>query len=325
MPLLNDFLKAGRNVFLSPEYLPLIPLTYKAQIPSTNECASALVGTDGFYRMNRERHFGAILLSANPGSLPLATALLESQRWELTDVSPFGFLIIPRRHIEDSCPPTNSWTPPDPGTLASLLPSEDSRARWLIATAANLIAIKRMNDAETLLKSAAVLGKERSCLLGTEASLAASRDRWEEAAVLSAEAVKRNPSNISAREILIRSLTESGHPDEALDEARRLARQCRDTETLFLLARAANAANSWNEEISALQGLVDLGKKHNLPLGASLTYLGQALAKDGQRGAALRAFRAALDSPELSEEQRQMIRQLADHITAENTPDRSPR
>ena len=138
---------------------------------------------------------------------------------------------------------------------------------------------------------------------------------------LAGEAVAKDSANDAAREILIRALTESNRPDEALSEARNLVQRQKNTESLFLLARAANAANSGDDEIASLQELVSLARKGNQPLGASLTYLGQALAKNGQRGEALRAFHEALTAPELTDEERKMIRQLAEHIT----PDQSSR
>ena len=102
-----------------------------------------------------------------------------------------------------------------------------------------------------------------------------------------------------------------------LEQALRLVENSPNQESLFLLARAANASNDREEEISALKRLVVLGAKENQPLGASLTYLGQAYAKNGERGEALRTFQKAIQSPELTDDQRKMIKELMDHISLE--------
>ena len=302
----------GRPFYLSPGLYEALPGKSSSLTPSRLEAGKASLNPTLFHALNRDRHFSVVLLSCTEGSAPLAQELLSSPRWILTRVAPWGFRFEP---LGDASSSPSAWVIPSEEALLALHPLPEERTDWLLGTAANLISINRPKEAEQLLSMAAATKKFPSRVLAGQASLAASRGRWSDALLLGRNALGKNSSNDAAREILIRALTESGHPDEALDEARKLVQRQRNTETLFLLARAANAANSENEEIAALQGLVELGRKNNQPLGASLTYLGQALAKNGRRGAALRAFSEALDSPELSEEQRQMIRQLADHIT----------
>jgi tetratricopeptide (TPR) repeat protein len=114
---------------------------------------------------------------------------------------------------------------------------------------------------------------------------------------------------------LVRSLIECNRTDEALDEARALTNgNGEDQQSLFLLARAANASGSNTEEIEALEKLTALARSDGQPLGVILTYLGQANAKMGRRGEALRAFQLAVVSPELTTQQRAMIREIMDHI-----------
>lgn len=313
---LGKVIGKGRPFYLSPGLYEALPGKSSSLVPSRIDAGKASLNPAFFHSLNRDQRFSLVLLSRTEASTPLAQELLSSPRWILTEVAPWGFRFEPL-----GAPSPSAWAMPSEGMLVSLHPLPEERTDWLLGTAANLISINRGKEAEQLLAMAASTKKFPSRVLAGQASLAASRGRWSEALILGRNALGRNSSNDTAREILIRALTESGRPDEALDEARKLVQRQRNTETLFLLARAANAANSEQEEITALQGLVDLGRKNHQPLGASLTYLGQALAKNGQRGEALRTFREALDSPELSEEQRQMIRQLADHIT----PDQSPR
>lgn len=307
--VLQKKMGAGKPLFLSPELLEALPGKSSSLSPSKTDAEKASGNPSLFHALNREKHFSAVLLSRAGGSTLLGEALLTSPRWVLTDVTPWGYRFEPA-----GVPSPTAWSLPLQETLLSQHPDSKERTAWLVGTAENLIAIGSTKEAEQLLSMAVLTKKLPSQVLGAQASLRASRGEWNDALTLAMEAIAKDSTNDAAREILIRALTESGHPDEALNEARILLKRRKNTETLFLLARAANAANSDTEEIVALQGLVELGRKNNQPLGASLTYLGQALAKNGQRGAALRAFREALDSPELSWEQGRMIRQLADHI-----------
>lgn len=311
---LQRAIDAGMPLFLSPELLGNLPENSFSLSPSKAEAEKASRDPSFFHALNREKRFSAVLLSRTGGSAPLGESLLTSPRWILTDITPWGYRFEP---VSVQSPA--AWNIPTQESLLDLHPQSEERTLWLLGTAENLIVIGRTREAEQLLTMAAATQKFPSRVLGVQASLAASRGQWNEALAFGKAAVSKNSENDAARAILIRALTESGRPDEALDEARNLVRRQKNTETLFLLARAANAANSGNEEIVALQGVVELGRKNHQPLGATLTYLGQAMARNGQRGSALRAFREALASPELSEEQRRMIRQLADHITPDQT------
>ena len=165
----------------------------------------------------------------------------------------------------------------------------------------------------------AELTKHSSALiLCTRASLAAARDQWNEALNLSRQSLSKDSSNIMAREILIRALTECGYQNEALKEARNLVDHNSNQETLFLLARVANANHSSSEEIEALSRLVNLARLNKQPLGASLAYLGQAYARKGDRGNALRSFQESIASPELSEEEKHHLRDIMDHLMEGN-------
>jgi hypothetical protein len=86
------------------------------------------------------------------------------------------------------------------------------------------------------------------------------------------------------------------------------------------LARAANAAGDRAGEIDALEQLVLLGRRDHQPLGASLTYLGQAYGRSGRRGDAMRSLEEALRSPELDEPQKEAVRQLLEHLKPESPP-----
>lgn len=303
---IRELLGKGKPVFLSPSFITDIPAGGSAQIPARSEIQSALGDPSIFHRLHREKQFSAVLLSGLETSRRLNESLLASPLWTLTDVSPQGYLFRPA----GSAP----WSAPSAETIARLHPDPTERTWWLIATAENLIAIKRNGEAEELLVMAAPTKRLPSPLLGARASLAASRGKWNEALTLTRQSLAKDATNNASRMILIRALIECGRQEEALAEARPLARSNPNTETLFLLARAAHAANSNAEEISALRELVRIARREKLPLGASLTYLGQAHARNGERGDALRAFQEAATAPELTADQRLMIGELMNHL-----------
>jgi tetratricopeptide (TPR) repeat protein len=312
--LIQGLLEKKLPIFLSPEYLSAAHGKLQglsAIVPDKKASETALRDPSFFHALHREKHFSAVLLAPAQASSPLCLALLSSPLWTLSEVFPSGYLF----KLVGSTP----WTSPDEGVILRLHPDPSDRAQWLIGTAANLIAIKRTKEADQMLLYAANTKRLPSPLLATQASLAASRGHWNEALILSKQSLVANSSNTAARIILIRSLIECGKPDEALSEAKKLRSItfARNAETLFLLARAANSANDKGEEIKALRDLISLAREQNQPLGASLTYLGQAYAKNGERGEALRTFQKAMDAPELSDSQRKMIKELMDHIALE--------
>ena len=312
-PMIEDLLKEatqqGKPLFLSPDLLDSIPKKDAPLLPTKEESLAAVQDPSAFYRLQRERHFSAILLSPYPGSMKLADSLLSSPLWTMTDVSPIGSLFRPVG--------SPAWRLPKSESLEQIHPDPAERAEWLITTAENLISLGKRDDAEQLLVIAATTRKLPSPLLSTRASLAASRGQWNEAMILAKESLGKDTANASAQATLVRALIECGRGDEALDQANRLVVKSPNQESLFLLARAANAAGDQAEEIRALNRLVALGAKEHQPLGASLTYLGQAYAKNGERGEALRTFQRAIEAPELTDDQRQMIKQLMDHIALE--------
>ena len=307
---------AGKNtpLLFSPEFLILGEGKVdglSTVAPGKAESEAALGSPSFFSSLHREKHFTSILLAPAQASSPLCTYLLESPLWSLKEVTPWGYLFLPVGSGE--------WIPPSEEEIIRNHPDPTLRAQWLIGSASNLIAIKRTKQAEQLLLEAGKTNRLPSLLLSAQASLAASRGRWNEALTLSRQALSKNSSNITARIILVRALIECGKPDEAFSEAKKLRSLTltRNTEALFLLARAANAANDKNEEIQALREMISLAREHHQPLGASLTYLGQAYAQNGERGMAMRTFEEALAAPELTEEQREMIRQLIAHLKPE--------
>jgi tetratricopeptide (TPR) repeat protein len=221
-------------------------------------------------------------------------------------VRPEGYLFAPAGN--------SPWQPPDSPTIAQWIPDPAARSLWLIGTAENLISIGHDEAANSLLNLASCSKEHETDRLAALASLEASYGHWNKALGFAGQSLRINGHNRTATIIMIRALMETGHPSEALTKAREFVAVSPDAESLFLLARAANAANDHTEEITALRRLVITARKQHQAAGASLLYLGQALAKDGQRGEALHALEEGEKAPELTDTQKQLIRELHDHL-----------
>ena len=338
-PLLEGLLIDGKQVFISPEFFPFTS-SIKAdqasrlpsQIPSPMECREACGTPALFYRLNRVRHFSSVLLGNDQRSLPLVVSLLKSPLWRIKEVNPWGLLFAPITSISEAqalsatfkvtslttSTPTSTlgdWQVPNDEALVKAWPNAEERAEWMIRTAGVLIAINQTSEAEKLLQSAEKTHRRTSELLEVKASLSALRGRWEESKNFARQSLGKDHSKTSARMTLIRALIETGDSNAALVESRRLMEETPpNEETLFLLARSAHASGSAAEEITALEKLVELGRKKSEPLGASLTYLGQAYGKNGGRGNAMKTLQEALRCPELTDPQRSMIQEMIDHL-----------
>lgn len=305
--VIEKLVSGSKAVFLPPGFLGLLPKGTSAKIPSSEESTKALRNPSSFHTLNREYRFDRVFLPPGPLCAPLRDHLLESPVWVLSQVSPEGYLF----RVTGSTP----WHAPDAAEAERLMPDPDTRSLWLISTAVNLLAIGHDDETASLLGLASCSKRHEADRLAALASLEASCGHWNKAVDLAGQSLRSDRRNRTSTMILVRALSETGHRDEALEKARAFVRASPDAESLFLLARAANAAGDHAEEISALHHLVATAKKENQAAGASLLYLGQALARDGQRGEALRILEEAQSAPELTAEQKQLIRELRDHLS----------
>jgi hypothetical protein len=306
---LDQSVAGSKSIFLPPGCLALLPGNTTVRHPSPEESAGALSSPAAFHALHRIHRFDRVFLLGGPSCSTLRDHLLESPVWVLSQVMPEGYLFAPT-----GSPP---WHPPDASEAARLHPDPAERSLWLIATAENLIAIGNLDQAAALLNLSADSPEYQSRRLAALASLEATSGHWNKALDFAMQSLRLERRNRAATLILVRALTETGHTDEALSRARELASATPDAETLFLLARAANAAGDHSGEIQALQDLVALAAKQHQPSGASLLYLGQALARDGQRGEALRILEQTESAPELTEDQKKLIRELRTHLAPE--------
>jgi tetratricopeptide (TPR) repeat protein len=305
--LLSESMLGSKALFLPPGCLGLLKdKPSSVRISSPAQSAEAISNPASFHALNREYRFDRVFLLPGPICSPLRDRLLDSPVWLLSRVRPEGYLFT----VAGSTP----WHAPDAAEAASLVPDPGARSLWLIGTAENLIAIGHLEEATSLLNLATCSKKHEALRLAALSSVEAACGHWNKALDIAGQSLRIDRHNRTATMILIRGQAETGHSEEALSKARDFVQTSPDAESLFLLARAANEAGDHTEEINALRRLVVTAKEQHQPAGASLLYLGQALARDGQRGEALRALEEAEKAPELTEEQKRLIRELSDHL-----------
>jgi hypothetical protein len=301
-------LQAHGKVFVPPSFRPLIPERFHPLLADRSSTEAALGSIPAFSRLNREQHFSVVLLDSRPASVPLAEFLQDSPLWTLSAVSPWGYVFQTSGGKVDHPAGPNSWDPP-------WVISPKNRALWFLGTASSLAAIHQAAEAKRLLASVEETHLLPSLCLSGKASLEAESGNWREAKKLAAQAVGKDPANVASSMILTRALIECGEAGDALVQARALSEAYPDDAAiLFLRARAANAANATSEEIEVLLRLVHRNEAQQQPLGASLAYLAQAYAKNGQRGLALTTFERALRCPEMNGDQKKMLTGIMDHL-----------
>ena len=301
-------------VLVSPDLSDMMTASGVRNLIEIDKAREALSKSAAFWKSRREKGFEAIVLGTSPGDLAIVRMLLESPIWVLADVSPHGFFFLEKG--------TSPWAPGDCLRFAPKGMNRQGRALWAGLTMDNLTAVGRGDLAAGLLRDLPDDLAETGPVLAARASLKASSGNWEGSASLASKALDAG-GGIPARMILVRALIEEGRHGEALRQAERMVEERRDAATLFLLARAANAAGDLGTEIESLSGVVDYGRSHGLPLSASLTYLGQALARNGERGPALRALEEALSDPSLTPPQKDALREMIDHIRPASTGEAS--
>jgi hypothetical protein len=305
--VLAETMTGSKSLFLPPEYLALLKDKQSlVRLPSPAQSGEALSNPTNFHALNREYRFDRVFLPPGQLCAPLRDHLLDSPVWVLTQVRPEGYFFAPAGNTP--------WQPPDSQAIAQWFPDPAARSLWLIGTAENLIAIGRDQEAVLLLNMASCSKEHETDRLAALASLEASHGHWNKALGFAGQSLRINGHNRTATIIMIRALMETGHPSEALSKAHEFVAVSPDAESLFLLARAANAANDHQEEITALRRLVLTAREQHQAAGASLLYLGQALARDGKRGEALRVLEEGEKAPELTDTQKQLIRELHDHL-----------
>ena len=247
----------------------------------------------------RRQRWPAVILSGPIGEYqPLLDHLLVSPDWHLASVTNLGFLF---RH--------GPGLPPRPLEESFRFGSDDETALYLAQIAGYYEAIRWTGSARACLERALSLAPENITVLSHAANFAVAQRRWQDALVHSRKALEKNPTLGHAKLIQALALFETGEAEQAdklIDEV--LLESPNDSYTLFLSARIRRTLNDYSGEAVSLEKLVANANLAGISPVDYQIYLAQAYAKQGLAEAALRSYRAVLESNQLGPRESDTIR-----------------
>lgn len=247
--------------------------------------ATSRAGVDpGFWRgLDREHRFDAVgFFGTAAASMSLLGHLARSPDWTLAWVGADGCLFT-RGGVS--------------GVWRERLGAPSARlAGWLLD-------LGEVGAAEAMLGRLEAGGRLAEL---QRARVDAHYGRWDD--VLDRLGADGKALDDAAARLVARALIQSGRGREAWRITRGLVEDgTTDGSLLFLHARAARAAGAWDDEVAALERLVELVGRTGAPTAVYEVYLAQAYASRGDSGKALEIFRGVRGDPRLPEAQRGFV------------------
>jgi len=298
--LTREALPAAGLIYINPRGLPLARLA--GPLPPTTDAGALkpLAREPSLWRArDRETRFDAVwLLGEKSDYAPLARHLGESPDWQLAAVDAAGVLFVrgPRRE-EFATEPAQQ--------LAREMWGGANRSAFLANAALAALAANALPESGEL-SAAAVRNSDLSAYASAvRARTLVSLGDVRAALAESSRAVDLDPSLPLAWEVRTEACLHAGLTDNAYAAAQKAAALAPgETGTLWLAARAANAARAFQTEAELLERLVVLTAERGGDTGFYRLYLGQSYAKQGLARPALRELGLAAESPSLTAKQR---------------------
>ena len=298
--LTRHSLPADGLVYINPRGLPLARLAGPLPASADAGAGKPLGREPSLWRArDRQTRFDAVwLLGEKSDYAALARHLGESPDWRLEAVDAAGVLFLrARQAAEFATEPAQQ--------LAREMWGGANRSAFLAGAALSALAANALPESGEL-SAAAVRNSDLSAPAAavrarTLVSLGDVRGALEE----SLRAVDLDPSLPLAWEVHTEACLHAGLTDNAYTAAQKAAALAPgDTGTLWLAARAANAAHAFQTEAELLERLVALTAARSGDTGFYRLYLGQSYAKQGLARPALRELGLAVESPSLTAKQR---------------------
>ncbi len=258
---------------------------------------------------DRAKRYGAVwLLGDKSDYAPLARHLGESPDWRLEAVDATGVLFV-RALREDIFA-----TEPAQQTAREMWGGAN-RSGFLSGAALSCLAANALPEAGELSASAVRNSDLSAPAAASRARVLVSMGDVRGALEQSERATKLDPSLPLAWETRSEALLHAGMTDDAYAAAQHAAALAPgDLGTLWLAARAANAARAFQTEAELLERLIALTSARGGDPGFYHLYLGQSYAKQGLTRPALREFAAAAAAPGLTDAQRRELEEEMERI-----------
>lgn len=278
----------ARHVLINPSALPLVAAWEPGFVDRefARETLDSLVQSPARWREeDRKRPFSAVLLCGSLSEAkPLILHLLDSPDWHLAAVDNQGLLFL-RGDEQDR----SEAEPP-------VFQSPRDRALYLAQHALCLDAAGLKERATLRMNEAMEIAENDFEILIRATSLAASRNRWEQARKLATKARMKRPGAFEADYLLAWSLLETRAFDKAFEMTSQLAGNYPNNFSVLLLhARASRASKNFSSETAVLERLLRLAGEDKAAAARIHIFLGQSWTQRGFPNQAIAHYKQALE------------------------------
>lgn len=302
--LTRKTLPSNGPVYINPQGLGLARFSGRLPERSSSGDSSRLSREPTLWREHdRQVRYAAVwLLGDKSDYAPLSRHLGESPDWKLAAVDATGVLFTREpRQEEFATEPARQF--------AREMWGGANRSQFLAGAALSSLAANYLHEAGELSLAATSNSRQSAPAAAAHARTLIASGVIREALGESLRATKLDPTSVNAWEVRTEALLHAGLPNDAYaasEQAVQLAPG--DAGTLWLAARAANAARAFQTEAELLEKLIALTEGRGGDAGFYYLYLGQSYAKQGLTRPALRNLERAAAAPGLTDEQRRQLR-----------------
>ena len=301
----------------------LVPEDRDDQSGRARAFAQAVLEPRSFRQLDRQFRFDALLFIGDPSQYrPLLEHLAETKDWTLSYVDHFGMVF--RRggertwKMEDLLWVRAHFQPHRPSPVMRRLPrwlsfernQSGDLAKVLAQTAIKLVAVRESDAGKLLLDEAVQLDARLPEAWNGLAIYHMHRGEYREAFDAAERALALDKAHLPALATKTQLLFATKHFSEAYELSQQLIERLPDDPNLlFYHAKIAHEAHAYRAEVEVLQRLIAQAEAEARPVSGYQIYLGQAYASASDAPHAIEAFMAALNDPELPQEQRDFARE----------------
>ncbi len=302
-----------------PAALALQYLAPELSVDRDPEAMQTLANPSLWRQQDREKRYAAVLLTGPVSDFqPVLDHLLQSPDWVPAALDAHGFLFL-------RGPSTSSKLPATLQIPKAVESNPAAAAMFRARTALYFAAAGNPGYSRKLFREALDLAPKNPDILAMHASFLAGRGQWKEASHAANESLKLKKNHPQALQVVVQAELAADNLAAAWNAAETLKRKMpADPFSLFLHARAANAAGAAYAEAESLERLILLTRKAGLPAANYQIYLGQALARQGFGKLAQDQWREALASGLLSEEKTEQVITLIENVESQVSENRLP-
>lgn len=291
------------SVYINPRGLAIARLSGPLPTGAGLTTDPRLAREPSLWRANdrQTRYAAAWLLGEKSDYAPLARHLGESPDWRLAAVDATGALFV-------RAPRAGEFATEPAQQMAREMWGGANRSSFLAGASLACLAANALPEAGELSATAVRNSDLSATAAAARARVLISLGETRSALEQSERAIRLDPTLPLAWEVRTEALLHAGLANDAYAAAQKAASLSPgDIGTLWLAARAANAANAFQTEAELLERLVALTDARGGDSAFYRLYLGQSYAKQGLARPALRELETAAAAPGLTADQRREL------------------